>query len=114
MYFTPALLAAVATVIGLATATPVPEPQGIAAGSIELCTGQYLQGRCTTITTPTGTCVEFPRGFHNDVSSVSGLEGWNCNLYHDDHCTSASYYVQGEQDTLPTDNFNSVICTPPP
>ncbi|KAJ3556998.1 hypothetical protein NM688_g1718 [Phlebia brevispora] len=113
MHFTSTLLAVVAAVISLTAATPVAEPQGIIASAVELCTSQYLQGRCTTIITPTGTCVEFPQGFHNDVSSVSSLDEWPCNLYHDDHCTSAPYFFDGEQDVLPTHDFNSVICTAP-
>ncbi|KAJ3556994.1 hypothetical protein NM688_g1717 [Phlebia brevispora] len=112
MYSKSTLLVAVAAAIGLAVATPVAEPQGPIIGSIEICTGQDLSAHCTYVSTQTGACVEFPDGFHNDIDSVSPLEGWSCTLYSDDHCTYGAYFVQGEQDTLPTSDFNSVICTP--
>lgn len=53
----------------------------IIAGSLTICTGTEFTGSCNTLITPNGQCVDFPAGFHHDVSSLAPLEGWECDLY---------------------------------
>ena len=48
---------------------------------VQLCTRANFKGDCVSMFVEHDTCTSFPDGFHNSVSSLSLVQGWECTLF---------------------------------
>ncbi|KAF8076952.1 hypothetical protein FPV67DRAFT_439938 [Lyophyllum atratum] len=87
-------------------------------GTLHFCTGPLFSGNCSDIAYTSGTCYNFPTGFHDSITSIT-TQGRTadvcCYVYLDENCTGnlLAFRNDGPTDLGPgwDDTFDSVRCT---